>query len=51
MSTKHQRIIQLLEGFNLESLLIRLMLNYAWVTDGAASYIKTEAKDGVGTHC
>ena len=49
MSTKHQRIIQLLEKFNLDGLIIRQISNFAWATDGAASYINTAAKEGVGT--
>ena len=49
MSTKHQRIIQLLEKYNLDGLIIRQISNFAWATDGAASYINTAAKDGVGT--
>ena len=49
MSAKHQRIIQLLENFNLDGLVIRQISNFAWATDGAASYINIAAKEGVGT--
>ena len=48
MSTKHQRIIQLLEKYNLDGLIIRQISNFAWATDGAASYINTATNNGVG---
>lgn len=49
MKSKHERIIQLLEKHDLDGLIIRQISNFAWATDGAASYINTAATDGVGT--
>jgi Xaa-Pro aminopeptidase len=47
-ATKHQRVIEILEKHNLDALLIQQIANFAWVTDGAASYINTAATNGVG---
>jgi antitoxin VapB len=49
MMTKHERVIQLLEKHKLDGLIIRQISNFAWATDGAASYINTAATYGVGT--
>jgi antitoxin VapB len=49
VSTKHERIIQLLDKHNLDGLLIHQISNFAWATDGAASYINTAATNGVAT--
>lgn len=49
MSNKHQRIIELLEAHNLDGLLIRQVSNFAWATDGAASYINTASSFGSAT--
>ena len=49
MKTKHERIIQLLEKHDLDGLIIQKISNFAWATDGAASYINTAATNGVGT--
>jgi antitoxin VapB len=49
METKHQRVIALLEKHNLDVMLIQQISNFAWVTDGAASYINTATTNGVGT--
>jgi antitoxin VapB len=46
--SKHERVIEILEKHNLDALLIQQIANFAWVTDGAASYINTAATDGVG---
>ncbi len=47
--TKHERIISLLEKHNIDGLLIRQVANFAWATDGAASYINTASTYGAGT--
>jgi Xaa-Pro aminopeptidase len=47
--TKHERIIALLEKHRLDGLLIRQVANFAWATDGAASYINTASTYGAGT--
>jgi antitoxin VapB len=49
MSRKHERIIKLLEKYNLDGLIIQQIANFAWATDGAASYINTATTNGVGT--
>lgn len=49
MRTKHERILALLEKHVLDALLIRQVSNFAWVTDGAASYINTATTYGSGT--
>ncbi len=49
MTTKHERIIQLLEKHDLDGLVIQQISNFAWATDGAASYINSAATNGVGT--
>ena len=49
MITKHERIGKLLEKYNLDGLVIRQIANFAWATDGAASYINTATTNGVGT--
>ena len=49
MPTKHQRIISILEQHNLDGLLIRQVANFAWATDGAASYINTATIYGSAT--
>jgi antitoxin VapB len=48
IATKHQRVIEILEKHNLDALLIQQIANFAWVTNGAASYINTAATNGVG---
>ncbi len=47
--TKQERITKLLEEHNLEGLIIQQVSNFAWATDGAASYINTATTNGVGT--
>ncbi len=47
--TKHQRITELLENHHLDGLIIKQVANFAWATDGAASYINSAATNGVGT--
>ncbi|MFC1996443.1 M24 family metallopeptidase [Chloroflexota bacterium] len=49
MTTKHERIVRLLDKNNLDGLIIQQIANFAWATDGAASYINTAATNGVGT--
>ena len=49
MATKHERINELLEKHNLDGLIVQQIANFAWATDGAASYINTAATNGVGT--
>jgi antitoxin VapB len=49
MATKHERINKLLEKHNLDGLIIQQIANFAWATDGAASYINIAATNGVGT--
>jgi antitoxin VapB len=49
MLTKHERIISLLEEYDLDGLLIKQVANFAWATDGAASYINTASTYGAGT--
>jgi len=49
MPTKHERIITLLEKHDLDGLLIKQVANFAWATDGAASYINTASTFGSGT--
>ncbi len=49
MTTKHQRIIELIEKHNLDGLIIRQVANFAWATNGAASYINIASTNGVGT--
>jgi antitoxin VapB len=47
--TKHERINQLLDNHNLDGLLIQQVSNFAWVTNGAASYVNTATTNGVAT--
>jgi len=47
-ATKQERVIEILEKHNLDALLIHQIANFAWVTDGASSYINTAATNGVG---
>ena len=47
MTTKHERINKLLDKHNLDGLLIQQVSNFAWATDGAASYINTATTNGV----
>lgn len=47
--TKQDRIAELLEGHSLDGLIIQQVSNFAWATDGAASYINTATTNGVGT--
>ena len=49
MPTKHEQIIALLEKHDLDALLVRQVSNFAWATDGAASYINTATSYGSGT--
>lgn len=49
MTTKHQRIIKFLKKHDLDGLIIQQAANFAWATDGAASYINTATTNGVGT--
>jgi antitoxin VapB len=49
MPSKQERIVTLLEKHNLDGLLIKQIANFAWATDGAASYINTASTFGVGT--
>jgi Xaa-Pro aminopeptidase len=49
MTTKHQRIASLLEDRGLDGLIIQQIANFAWATDGAASYINSASTNGVGT--
>lgn len=49
MKTKHERIIELLDEHDLDGLLIQQVANFAWATDGAASYINTASTNGVVT--
>lgn len=49
MINKQQRIAELLEKNNLDGLIIQQVANFAWATDGAASYINTATTNGVGT--
>jgi antitoxin VapB len=49
MPNKHQRIVELLEKHQLDGLVLRQIANFAWATDGAASYINTATTNGVGT--
>ena len=49
MTSKHQRIINLLEAHDLDGLLLKQVANFAWATDGAASYINTASSYGTGT--
>ncbi len=49
MTTKFQRILQLLEKHALDALLIQQVANFAWATDGAASYVNTASTTGTGT--
>ena len=49
MPTKHQRVINLLDKHTLDGMLLRQVANFAWVTDGAASYINTASSYGTGT--
>ena len=49
MTSKHQRITELLKNHNLDGLVIQQVANFAWATDGAASYINTATTNGVGT--
>jgi len=48
MHPKHERIKTLLEKHNLDGLLIKQVANFAWATDGAASYINTASTYGEG---
>ena len=47
--TKHERIKKLLDEQGLDGLIIQQASNFAWVTDGAASYVNTAATNGVAT--
>lgn len=47
--TKQERITKLLDEHNLDGLIIQQVSNFAWATDGAASYINTATSNGVGT--
>jgi antitoxin VapB len=47
--TKHERIIKLLEEQDLDGLIIQQVSNFAWATDGAASYVNTATTNGVAT--
>ncbi len=47
--TKQERITQLLNKHDLDGLVIRQVSNFAWATDGAASYVNTTTTNGVGT--
>ena len=49
MTTKQQRIINLLEEHGIDGLLLNQVGNFAWATDGAASYINTASSYGTGT--
>lgn len=49
MSTKHQRITELLEKHHLDALIIQQVANFAWATDGAAAYVNTATTNGAGT--
>lgn len=49
MTTKHERISQLLDKHDLDGFLIQQVANFAWATDGAASYINTATTNGVAT--
>lgn len=49
MPSKHQRIINLLDEHNLDGLLLKQVANFAWATDGAASYVNTASSYGTGT--
>jgi antitoxin VapB len=49
MLTKHERITALLDEHALDGLLIRQVSNFAWATDGAASYINTATTYGSAT--
>ena len=49
MSAKQARINVLLDKYNLDALLIQQISNFAWATDGAASYVNTAAAVGVGS--
>jgi antitoxin VapB len=49
MHPKHKRIITILEKHDLDGLLIKQVANFAWATDGAASYINTASTYGAGT--
>jgi len=48
MNSKHERIINILEKHDLDGLLIKQVSNFAWATDGAASYINTATTYGAG---
>ena len=47
--TKHERITKLLGEQGLDGLIIQQVSNFAWATDGAASYINTATTNGVAT--
>ena len=49
MNSKHERITSLLEKHGLDGLLIKQISNFAWATNGAASYINTASTYGSGT--
>jgi antitoxin VapB len=49
MSAKHDRIITLLDQFNIDGLLIKQVSNFAWATDGSASFINTASTYGSAT--
>lgn len=49
MPSKHERIINLLDEHNLDGVLLRQVANFAWATDGAASYVNTASTYGSGT--
>jgi Xaa-Pro aminopeptidase len=47
VTTKHERIRLLMDEHNLDGLLIQQVANFAWATDGAASYVNTAATNGI----
>jgi len=49
MPTKHERSNALIEKNDLDGLLIKQVSNFAWATDGAASYINTASTFGSAT--
>jgi antitoxin VapB len=49
MNNKHKRIAELLKNHSLDGLIIRQVANFAWATNGAASYINTASTNGVAT--
>lgn len=49
MKSKHERIKDLLDEHNLDGLLIKQVANFAWATNGAASYVNTTSTNGIAT--